>query len=232
MKAVELLRIKRIPDLHNPHNIEEITLGETNERRVNEVLEYYHARVEETKRDFIICLLAADTESVSVAGNGLRDILHGKPGQAHTVTLAEKGESGDPLPVVLMIGHVDWQINLRLPTSDLAGPRGRRLLRVSPGQLQPKVLELFRYLEVLTGVGVNEDLHKFFKVVSSLYGENLWDYTYPGIELDVLARFAGYNLVRYSLSTLNLVTFRSVTSLSLCRPTCLRTYHNQQELLL
>jgi hypothetical protein len=54
--------------------------NEVEERRVNEILGYYHVRVERTKGDFLICLLTADTESVSVAGNGLSNILNGRPG--------------------------------------------------------------------------------------------------------------------------------------------------------
>jgi hypothetical protein len=204
LAALTKLRNHRLPNINDPHIHEEITLGETEERRVNEILEYYHAKVKQIKREFLICLLGADTESVSLSGNGVSSIIHGRPGQRHTVTLAQKRESGDPLPVVLMIGHVGWQINIRLPTTEVRGPRGEQQLRIVPGVLQEKVLELFKYLETLTGVGINEDLRKFFKVVKALYGEDLWDYTIPGVELDTLARFAGYNLVRYSLAALNL----------------------------
>jgi hypothetical protein len=59
----------------------------------------------------------------------------------------------------------------------------------------------------LTGVGINDDLRKFDRVMRALYGEDLWDYTISAVELDTLARFAGYYLVRYSLAVLNLVVF-------------------------
>ena len=210
MKPIELLRRHRIPDMKELPNVEEFTLGETEEQRVNEILEYLLARLKDTKRDYIVRLSAADTESVSIAEDGLLKIYHGEVGQTHLLTVAESGESGDPLPVVLMIGHVDWQINIRLPTHQIMGPRGRKQLQIVPGKIQEKALEFFMQVDHLTGVDVNSDLERFFKVVKALYGENLWDFTFPAIELDVLARHAGYNLVRFSLSVLNFVTFGTI----------------------
>jgi hypothetical protein len=36
----------------------------------------------------------------------------------------------------------------------------------------------------LTGVGINDDLRKIDRVVRALYGEDIWDYTIPAVELD------------------------------------------------
>lgn len=207
---VQLLRRRRIPCMEKVHNVEEFTLGETDERRVNDILEYLQARVKQTKSKFGVCLMAADTESVSVTGDGYRKVIYGRAGQTHLVDVATSGESGDPLPVVLMVGHVDWQINIRLPIHETVGHKGRKQLQITPGTLQDKALEFFRSLDVLTGVNVTDDLRKFFKVVKVLFGEDLWEHTEPPLELDILARYSGYNLVRYSLSVLNHITFGTI----------------------
>jgi hypothetical protein len=44
------------------------------------------------------------------------------------------------LPVVLMVGHVGCQVNIRLPITEQTGPRGELQLRIMPVKLQLQVL--------------------------------------------------------------------------------------------
>jgi hypothetical protein len=59
-------------------------------------------------------------------------------------------------------------VNIRLPITEQTGPRGELQLRIVPGKLQQQVLELLELMGEFTGVGINEDLVKFLKVVKAL----------------------------------------------------------------
>jgi hypothetical protein len=207
---VDLLRNHRLPDRHGQYSVMEFTLGRSDDIRVHAALEYLKSKKLETERRFIICQLAADTESISIVKSGVRDILREKPGETRRVRVAAKGERGEPLPVLFMVGHVGWHIHVKIPTVDEWDERGRRHLRIEPGKLQEKVFAFFREIGMVTGIKVREDLEEFFEVVKALYGSDLWDYVVGPLELDVIARLAGYNLLHYSVWTLNWIIFGTI----------------------
>jgi hypothetical protein len=207
---VDLLRNNRLPDRSASYSIMKFTLGKSDDARVHAALEYLKSKKTETEKRFLTCQLAADTESVSVVQPGLRDILRGRPGEVRTVKVAEKGEREELLPVLLMVGHVGWQVHVRIPVVDEQDQKGKRQLRIQPGKLHEKVFAFFREIGMVTGIKVREDLDEFFEVVKALFGDDLWNYVVGPLELDVLARLAGYNLLHYSVSTLNWVVFGTI----------------------
>ena len=210
LPALRKLQDHRLPCTVKPASQREITLGDTPDRHVLVALEFLRDNIKLTTRNFNTSILAADTESVGVVQSDYSKLMSGEPGTNHVLRLAMRGESADSLPVVLAVGHVGWQINFRLPTLPSRDTDGRRCLKVIPGELQESIPEVFRALGTLTGVDVMDDLRDFFRVVRRLYGVDLWEYTRVPLELDRLARLAGYNMVRYGIGALNWICFGTV----------------------
>ena len=208
--AIDKLRNPHLPDKDRPCSQREFTLGETPDRHVYAALEYLKDNMKLTKSKFFTCVLAADTESIGIQRDDFTRLLKGKPGTTHVVTVAVDKEPADPLPVLFMVGHVGWQVHVRLPTTETFSPEGKRQLKIIPGKLQEKVFSFFRELGAVTGVKIQEDLQEFFDVIKSLYGEDMWEYVTAPLELDRLARMAGYNLLKYSVATLNWIVFGTI----------------------
>jgi len=206
VEPIDALRHHRLPRSSDISAVKEFTLGHSEERHVHAALEYLKCKIEESQKTYIIVQLAADTESIGICREDYHKILHGRVGETHTATVP-KGGSADPFPVLLMVGHVGWQVRVKLPAFDSVNEKGERQLTIEPGKLQEKAIAFFRELKVVTGVDIREDLREFFDVVKSLYGVDLWEYVPPPLELDVLARLAGYNLTHYSVVALNWVIF-------------------------
>ena len=208
--AVESLRQHRLPDKVKPASQREIVLGETLDRHVDAALEFLKDNIKLTKKKFYICTLAADVEAIGVRRSDFASLMHGTPGDTHVLRVAGRGESADHLPVLLMVGHVGWQVHIRLPTLDTIGAEGVRQLKIIPGELQHGIGTLFREIGIVAGVKIQEDLQDFFDVVKSLYGVDLWMYVLPPVDIDRLARYAGYNMLRYSVRSFNWVTFGTI----------------------
>jgi hypothetical protein len=155
-------------------------------------------------------MLSADTESIGICRDSHERLLQAKKGEVCLVEIARKGESAPPLPVVLMVGHVGWQLRIKLPVVDTVSSRGRRQLKILPGKLQRNVEALFAEMGLLTGVGIQEDLSEFFQVIKSLFGVDTLASHVSYIELDILARAAGYNLNRHALCALNWIVFGTI----------------------
>ena len=206
--AVERLRNHRLPDIARPASQREFTLGSTPERHVQVTLEFLKDHVKQSKSFFIICMLAADTESINVVKEDYTMMETGTLGETFTFRVAKLGESAKALPVVLMVGHVGWQVHVKLPVTSTRDAKGRRTLKMEPGELQESVLPFFNEIGEVTGVDVEDDLTKFFLVVQKMFGVNLWRHKikYP-LELSRLARVAGYNLTRYGVEVLNWICF-------------------------
>ena len=214
--AINYLRQHRLPDLERPASQREIVLGETSERHVQVTLEFLREHVKLTKKTFFTCTLAADTESVGIEVADYRKLTSSQPGTNHTVRLASSGTPAESLPVVLTVGHVGWHVAIRIPTRVVKTSRGNPCLRIVPGTLQDGVPAFLTELGVMTGVGLVDDLRDFFKLVDHLYGVDLLGHVHAPLELDRLARLAGYNLVGYGVEALNWSCFGTILPKGRC----------------
>jgi len=214
--AVEDLRKHRLPDQNHLSSVWEITLGITDPVTIDTTIEFIKAKIKETTKKYGFCSLAVDTESVAVH-KGCMDMLLSKPyGESHELKIASVGMPADNIPVLLMIGHVGWQVHIRLPTDKIHQVDDDSLLAITPGQLQPNLVRLLKECKNLTGVGVTKDLRQFFEVVKALYGSDLLKKIPPSTELETLARFAGYNCPRYSMATLNWIAMGTLMPKGRC----------------
>lgn len=214
--AVSDLRHHRLPSTSDTPSVWEITLGVTSTDTVDRTIEYIKARTKETARKFGFCSLAADTESIGIQKGLIATLSSKPPGESHELKIANSGQPADNLPVLLMVGHIGWQVHIRLPTEKLEETQDGDLLIITPGELQPNISTLVKEFRNLTGVEVTKDLEKFFSVTKTLYGKDLLRRIPPATELEVLARFAGYNCPRYSMATLNWIVMGTIMPKGRC----------------
>ena len=207
---LQALRTRRLPDMVRPASQREFTLGESPEHHVEVALEFLKASMQLTKNTFFVCTLAADTESIGVVRDDFDKLCQGEPGDTHVLRVANRGESADTLPVLLMVGQVGWQVHVRIPTVSSEDASGRRTLKIVPGTLQKGVSAFFKAIGRVTGVGITDDLRQFFDLVNQLYGVDLWRKTKPPIELEQLAQLAGYNLPRTAVEVINWVCYGTI----------------------
>ena len=207
LPPVQALRARRLPDLVKPASQREFTLGESSEHQIEVAVEFLKASMQLTKNTYLVCILAADTESVGVIRSDFDKLCEGEPGDTHVLRVAKDKESADTLPVLLMVGHVGWQVHVRLPIVATEDASGRRTLRIVPGTLQKGVYAFMKAIGRVTGVGVTDDFRQFFDVVKQLYGVDLWAKVKAPIELEQIAGLAGYNLPRTSVCILNWMCF-------------------------
>jgi len=216
LPAIGRLAQHRLPDVKKPASEREIVLGETSERHVKEILEFLREKVRTTKETFRTCTLAADTESVAIEVADFRRLMEGQPGTNHTVRMAPKGRCADHLPVVFSVGHVGWHVSIKIPTTATRDSGGHPCLRIVPGTLQDGVPAFLKELGIMTGVRLLDDLRDFFKLTRRLYGIDLLEHIAAPLELDRLARLAGYNLTRCGVETLNWICFGTVLPKGMC----------------
>ena len=210
LPAVEKLRSHRLPNLERPASQREFTLGETSEEHVQIAIEFLKASMVLTKKIFITCLLAADTESIGVVKQDASKLYSGELQGSYTLRVAQAKESAEPLPVLLMVGHVGWQVHVRVPLTATTDACGRKILKLTPGKLQKGVARFLKALGTVTGVGITKDLEEFFALTSRLYGENFLKIMAIPTELENIALQAGYKMGRTGVEMLNWVCFGTI----------------------
>ena len=208
--AVERLRNHRLPDLDRPASQREFTLGETSEEHVQAAVEYLKANVQLTKNRFMVCRLAADTESIGLVSGDHSKLFEGNLEEKYTLRVANDGESADALPVVLMVGHVGWQVHVRIPLAPTQDASGRKVLTLAPGKLQKGFTSFLKAMGSVTGVGVRKDLQEFVDLVDRLYGVDLWHRVKPPIELEEIMRRAGCETNRTGVEFVNWICFGTI----------------------
>ena len=119
---------------------------------------------------FCMCLLAGDTESVGVVAEDYDTLLEDELQTSYTFRVAKSRESATPLPVVLMVGHVGWQVHVKLLITATIDASSRKIFTLVPGVLQKGVPSFFKAMGILTGVGITKDLEEFFDLTQRLYG--------------------------------------------------------------
>jgi hypothetical protein len=178
-------------------------------------LEYLKAKVKDTEKKFGICLLGADTDSISVLKGSHQSLTPAPPGTALEFKVARPGDCAEALPVLMMVGHIGWQIHIHLPVACLLDNERENMLVITPGKLQNGVI-FFKELKYLTGVGIGKDIEEFLQVIQALYGKDQSNRLHPTMELQILARYAGYNCTRFALAVLNWVTMGTIMPKGLC----------------
>jgi hypothetical protein len=214
--AIELLREQRL-QLSPPEDSLEVTLGQSSEADILAAVEFLKTHIEKTKEQFFISPLAVEVRGVRVAAGSEFNVKDSSEAQQFAFHLVGKGKENEcsdreesrgaeMMPVRLSVGHIGWQLHIRLPWQ-IEEHEGIRQISISRGQLQPQAVTLFQTMDGLVG-GASEnlrtDLRKFLTVVETLYGEQLCnDLLDCPVELSVLARFAGYNAPNASLAALS-----------------------------
>ena len=205
--ALKKLSNHRLPDLDHPASQREFMLGVTSEAHVQAAVEYLKASMKLTKNLFCMCLLAGDTESIGIVAEDYDIILEDEVQTSYTFRVAKSGESATPLPVVMMVGHVGWQVHVKLPITATSDASGHKILTMDPGELQNGAASFFKAMGILTGVGITKDLEEFFDLTQRLYGVDLSKKARLPVELETLAHLAGYNMTRTAVEATNKVCF-------------------------
>ena len=212
--ALMVARNNRCPSLTQPPLIRELTLGQSTPAEVDEAISFLKTKCKDVRRVFFFCQLAGDVEAISIPQAQWADIKSRVPGETVHLDLAASGESGHKLPVRFMFGHVGWEIHLRLPILEGADPDYPKRLSISPGELQPGVQKLIEAAGSLAGVNIGADISEFNEVIRAFYCTQL--NFRPPVELQPLARLAGYNLTRYAVDALCWVTLGGILPKGLC----------------
>ena len=163
-----------------------------------------------TKNLFIMCLLAGDTESIGIVPSDYDQLCEDELRTSYTFRVAKGQEPAKPLPVVLMVGHVGWQVHVKLPLTATTDASGRKIFTMVPGKLQKGVSPFFKAAGILTGVGISKDLEEFCDLVQRLYGVNLLKKMQLPIELETIAHLASYNMTRTAVEATNWVCFGTI----------------------
>ena len=203
------LRLFRCPDVKVLPEVRELTLGRSTSAEIVAVEQFLRERVKETQTRYLVCQLAAGTAAVSVAAGSRDAILAAAPGTSLNLRISKgKEEPSENLPVLLMVGHIGWQIHIRLPVKKVNGSSEH--LAVTSGVLQPSLVRLLQELGHLAGLGVMKSLQPFFDVAQALYRKDLWPSNWRAVDIPVLARCAGYNLEDDSLVMLNWIALGTI----------------------
>ena len=190
------IRQNRSPSIDHPPLTIQLTLGVSDELQFKNAIQFLKKRVKEIQSTYHVCQLAGDSESITIPLSAHQEIFEKPAGTPHMFRLAESGHSAKLIPTRLVIGHIGWCIDLRLPIDE---DKNRNLLLV-PGKLLPEFWELLREANSLVGVGITNDLNEFLKIIKALFGESQF-FPRP-IELQPIVRLAGFNLIRYAVGNL------------------------------
>ena len=209
--AIELLRQHRCPNLEALPLVQEITLGKSSDAEVLAAKDFFRTQVKETEEKFMICPLAVDVRSIRVAEGSSFTVTNDEVKPLSFRIVGGSEEAAELMPVRLIVGHIGWQLHVRLPW-DLSVDEGHSLLSMSPMELQPQAATLFKELERLVGIhNMQMDLRKFFMIIEVTFRQNIWeDSIHQPLELDVLARFAGYNMLNASFVALNWISLGTI----------------------
>ena len=182
-----------------------VTIGSSSLEEVDRVIEHIRSRVEEVKRTMTFCMCSLDVECVAVASMQGEEYYPGKL----RLRLAKPRESAKQFPTKLMIGHVDWHINLVFQMAP--SPSKDDHLNITVGLIQADRLRtLFSLFPIVCGVRVAEDIDIFNATLVTLYGSSAPQLKPHIVDLAVLAKYAGINTSRTALGVLNWLTFGTI----------------------
>jgi hypothetical protein len=200
LPALHLAQANRIPRFGGPPDVMEITLGESSEEDINRAIAFVEERSKATAATFGSCLLAADVECMSVPKSDWDGAGHFPPLSNCVFRSSQSKEKSYQLAVKFMVGHLGWELDIRLPisTSRLSDSSNEHI--ISAGRLQANIHTLTESLGTLCGVGIAKDIEAFNEAVTVLFGEPLQ--FQKSVDLQVICRLAGYNMKRYAVEAL------------------------------
>lgn len=205
LEGAEYIQHHRLPNLDSLVEVWEITLGETSEDLIDHYIQLVREAIDKTRAKFGTCLLAADTESITTIKAAGPDHFPLLEDGSVLMPVPQRGQPGEPIPVRLMIGHLTWAVHIRLPIEEVLTDTGTAL-KIIPGELQANVNELLSLMPNLVGVGVEKDIKRFTKLIKALYDldddQSLYQCLPLTLDLEVLARAAGYNMIHFRVSAL------------------------------
>ena len=211
--TVDVIRSNRCPSAAKLSTVYEITLGESTPDQINEAIAFLKAKCKETRRTFTICQLTGDVESLAIPPSAWTAISEAAPGEPVPFRTTVENESGHMFAVRLMFGHLGWEVHLRLPINKNDTGTDDTLV-VTGFQLQPEIYKLVEAAGTLAGIGITADIQSFNRSVQALFGTTL-KFKTP-LEVQPLARLAGYNLPRYAVDAVCWTVLGSILPKGLC----------------
>jgi len=211
--TVDVIRSNRCPSAAKLSTVYEITLGESTPDHINEAFAFVKAKCKETRRTFTICQLTGDVESLAIPPSAWTAISEAAPGEPVPFRTTVENESGHMFAVRLMFGHLGWEVHLRLPINKNDTGTDDTLV-VTGFQLQPEIYKLVEAAGTLAGIGITADIQSFNRSVRALFGATLKFQT--PLEVQPLARLAGYNLPRYAVDAVCWTVLGSILPKGLC----------------
>lgn len=202
LPAVHDVQRHRSPLIGNLPSPWEIVAGETDDLIIRRTIARLETAREQVTRKFGFCWFGLDVECVPALPRG-EDLRQSRAGVTY-LRLAKRGESASSFPVRLMVGHMGFHIQISFPFKPGKCDQLGDVLAMEKLETQPSLAKLLESIGHVVGVGVREDWILFVVALARLFdipGEIVGSLT--TIELGALARYAGYNLQRYSLSQLN-----------------------------
>ena len=209
--SISYMQNHRIANDLEQFDLREVTIGESSNALWEHELLWFRKKMKETRELCGLNVLAADVEKTQVIvrkGESLADVLWQFEINMHEKSVSLPLErSGHPccaVPVRLMIGGHDWQLNIRIPVVE----QRDNLLFILNTPIPPALIKLLEDLPPLVGVNITEDVVEFGRVVHSIWSHSQLQAAYQAnmrpVELDVVMRLVGINTKSYSMFHQNL----------------------------
>lgn len=197
---LDVIRSSRCPDMSDLPTTVEVTIGKTSDDDIQQALHFLRQSIQRTRESFFFAQLSGDLESIGVTPSTLSDLKGVGPNSSLSFSLAKRRESATKLPTKLMIGHLGWQVVIRLPYETVTGDDGSSTLEFQTGAFNPLISTIIKEAGPLIGIGIADDLDLFSHFIEAVYSVKV-EFQSP-VELQSLVRLAGYNIPRHGVASL------------------------------
>lgn len=216
LPVVNKLRGHRIPALRDVPSPWEVIIGETPDSFIRQTTEMLRLKAHTIRQEYGFCVFALDTESVGIIKEPGAFVREPNGSIFLRLPTREK-RSAESFAVRLMVGHLDFHVQVSLPFKAGQCDRLGDVLVLDHITVQPALQELFDALGMVVGVRVEQDVRDFFSSLTQIFGSSApVNNTIRPIELGALARYAGYNLQRYSMWMLNWCVYGGILAKGEC----------------
>ena len=198
--------------------VKEIIIGVTPATEILKIDDWWRSQFEFDQLTTPNKLLSLDVEEKSLPKTEFEEYLYPNTYQGTKVKIRVKfrpKERGAQLPVKIMFGNGhSWCVMVTLPFPDT--PPDAEFVYVDRCQIQPELVELFRRMPCVTGVGIGSDYSEIIELFRTLS----WDKAFSMngcIELSSMAALAGANFPIYNMQALSVQLFGGILNKN-CSP--------------
>lgn len=216
---MEFLKLRNVDySLLTSVMVKEIIIGVTPAAEILEIDDWWRSQYECDQLATPNKLLSLDVEERSLPKSELEEYLHPQIYLGSKAKIRVKfrhKERGGQLPVKIMFGNGhSWCVMITLPFPE-APPEGE-FVYADRYQIQPELVELFRRMPCITGVGVGTDYSEVVELVRTLSGDTTFSMN-GYIDLSSMAALAGMNFPIYNMQAMSVQLFGGILNKN-CSP--------------